>query len=117
MTDYADARKSLELTVRYLEKLNPSAAASLKEGPEETLTVHRLGVSGLLRKTVSTTNPIESCFSVTRSITGRVKRWRGGDMGSAVGGCCPLESRKEIQTREGLQGNPEARSFPATEIY
>jgi len=80
MTDYEEAVKSLELTVRYLERLNPSAAASLKEGLEETLTVHKLGITGLLRKTLSTTNPIEACFSVTRTITGRVKRWRGGDM-------------------------------------
>ena len=42
--------------------------------------MHHLGVTGLLRKTLSTTNPIESCFSVTRTITGRVKRWSGGDM-------------------------------------
>jgi transposase-like protein len=86
MVDYHAAKKSLELTVKHLEKLNPSAAASLKEGLEETLTIHRLGVTGLLRKTLQTTNPIESCFSVTRTITGRVKRWRGDDMVQR----CPL---------------------------
>lgn len=80
MVNYEDAKKSLELTVRYLERLNPSAARSLAEGLEETLTVHRLRVNGLLRKTLASTNPIESCFSITRSITGRVKRWRKGDM-------------------------------------
>lgn len=80
MADYEDAKKSLELTVKYLERLNPSAAGSLKEGLEETLTIHKLGIAGLLRKTLSTTNPIEACFSVTRTITGRVKRWRGADM-------------------------------------
>src|SRR5208337_2247439 len=57
MTNYDHARKSLELTVKYLENLNPSAAASLKEGLEETLTVHKLGVMGILRKTLATTNP------------------------------------------------------------
>jgi transposase-like protein len=61
-------------------RLNPSASASLREGLDETLTVHRLGVPTLPRKTLSTTNPIESCFSVTRTITGRVQRWRGGEM-------------------------------------
>lgn len=80
MADYDKAKESLDLTVRYLERLNPSAAASLREGLEETLTVHKLEVTGLLKKTLSTTNPIESCFSVTRTITGRVKRWNGGDM-------------------------------------
>jgi transposase-like protein len=80
MASHEDAKRSLELVVKHLEMLNPSAAASLREGLEETLTVHRLGVPPLLRKTLSTTNPIESCFSVTRAVTGRVKRWRGGDM-------------------------------------
>jgi putative transposase len=54
---FCDARKSLELTMKYLEKLNPSAAASLKEGLEETLTVHKFGITGLLKKTLQTTNP------------------------------------------------------------
>ncbi len=80
MTDYDKAKKSLDLTVRYMERLNPSAAASLREGLEETLTLHKLEITGLLRKSLSTTSPIESCFSVTRTITGRVKRWSGGDM-------------------------------------
>ncbi len=81
MSSHEDAKRSLELVVKELQMLNPSAAArSLREGLDETLTVHRLGIAGLLRKTLSSTNPIESCFSVTRSITGRVKRWRKGDM-------------------------------------
>jgi transposase-like protein len=80
MKTYEQAKQSLELTVKYLERLNPSAAASLREGLEETLTVHKLGIVDLLRKTLCTTNPIESCFPVTRTVTRRVKRWRGGDM-------------------------------------
>jgi putative transposase len=47
MADYALAEESLDLTVKYLERLNPSAAASLREGLEETLTLHKLGVTGL----------------------------------------------------------------------
>src|SRR5262245_9541016 len=50
--------------------------ASLREGLEETLTVVRLDLSGALRRTLATTNPIESALSVTR----RVTRWRDGDM-------------------------------------
>jgi hypothetical protein len=48
MADYDAAKKSLELTTRYLKKLNPSAAASLREGLEETLTVHKLKIAGHL---------------------------------------------------------------------
>jgi hypothetical protein len=46
----------------------------------ETLTALRLGVAGPLRKTLSSTNPVESALSVGQTITGRVKRWRGGGM-------------------------------------
>ena len=45
-TDYATARASLEGTARWLERVNPDAASSLREGLEETLTVVRLGVAG-----------------------------------------------------------------------
>ena len=107
MTDYDEARKSLDLTVRYLERLNPSAAASLKEGLEETLTVHKLGLTGLLRKTVSTTNPIESCFSVTRTITGRVKRWRGGDMVQRWAVASLLRAEKKFRRVKGYREIPK----------
>jgi hypothetical protein len=63
-----------------LPPLGRIAAASLEEGWEETLTVMRLGVPELLRKTLATTNPIESAFSVAESVTRRLKRWRGGTM-------------------------------------
>jgi putative transposase len=79
-TDYDEALKHLKLTARWLDRISPDAAASLREGMEETLTVVRLGVPELLRKTLATTNPIESAFSVAQNVTARVKRWRDGDM-------------------------------------
>jgi transposase-like protein len=79
-TDHDAAWKRLQTTIRWLERLNPDAAASLREGLEETLTVIRLGVPELLRRTLATTNPIESAFSVAENVTRRVKCWRDGDM-------------------------------------
>jgi putative transposase len=79
-TDYDQALKGLKTTARWLERLNPDAAASLREGMEETLTVIRLGVPELLGRTLATTNPIESAFSVAQNVTRRVKSWREGDM-------------------------------------
>jgi putative transposase len=79
-TDYERALQGLKTTARWLERLNPDAAASLREGMEETLTVVRLRVPELLRRTLATTNPIESAFSVAENVTRRVKRWRDGDM-------------------------------------
>lgn len=107
MASYADARKSLELTVKYLEILNPSAAASLKEGLEETLTVHKLGITELLKKTLQTTNPIESCFSVTRTITGRVKRWRGNDMVQRWAVASLLRAEKKFKRVKGYKEIPK----------
>jgi transposase-like protein len=107
MADYNKAKESLDLTVKYLERLNPSAAASLREGLEETLTLHKLGVAGLLKKTLSTTNPIESCFSVTRTITGRVKRWRGGDMVQRWAVAALLRAEKKFRRVQGYREIPK----------
>ena len=79
-TDYARALALLKKATVWLNGINPDAAASLQEGMEETLTVVRLGVPGKLRRTLSNTNAIESPFSVVEAVTGRVKRWRDGEM-------------------------------------
>ena len=79
-TGYESAKASLESTARWLDRINSDAASSLREGLEETLTVVRMGVPRTLRRTLATTNPIESALSVTRRVTARVTRWRDGDM-------------------------------------
>jgi transposase-like protein len=79
-TDYDRALSLLKKAAVWLEGINPDAAASLREGMEETLTVVRLGVHAKLRQTLSNTNVMESAFSVVEQVTGRVKRWRPGDM-------------------------------------
>jgi transposase-like protein len=80
MKDFDQAKAQLEKTVNWLEGINPSAAASLREGLEETLTVHRLGLPDQLRRSLASTNLIESALSVAANVTQRVKRWRTGDM-------------------------------------
>ncbi len=79
MVDYDAAKKALESLHRELMHINPSAARSLAEGMEETLTVHKLGVPLQLRKTLSSTNVIESAFSIVETVCRNVKRWRDGD--------------------------------------
>ena len=76
MTDYDQARKALRGVVRDLERVNTQAAASLEEGFEETLTLHRLGIPPVLRKSFQTTNLIESSFSYVRRVLRNVKRWQ-----------------------------------------
>ena len=62
-----------------LQELNPSAACSLGEGLDETLTVNQLPLEGWLRQMSATTNPIESTFSVVGTICRRVQCWQRGD--------------------------------------
>ena len=75
MTSYDDAKRSLNKTIEQLERINESAARSLEEGLEETLTVHRLQLPGILRKSFSTSNGIESAFSQGSTVMRNVKRW------------------------------------------
>jgi putative transposase len=79
MADYQDAKRALERLHHELMHLNPSAARSLEEGLEETLTVHKLRVADQLRRTLSCTNVIESAFSIVETVCRNVKRWREGD--------------------------------------
>lgn len=79
-TSYERALATLKTTAAWLARLSPAAAASLREGMEETLTVVKLGLPELLRRTLATTNPVESALSVAAKVTARVKRWRDGDM-------------------------------------
>lgn len=80
MQSEADAREALTSTLRWLEDLSESAAASLREGFDDTLTVHRLGITGTLRRTLATTNPIESAIEIATTHSSRVKRWNGAAM-------------------------------------
>ena len=79
MAGYADAKRALQHLHRELMDINPSAARSLEEGMEETLTVHKLCVPDQLRRTLCCTNVIESAFSIVETVCRNVKRWRDGD--------------------------------------
>ena len=80
MKRFDDAKAPLLKTVEWVEEINPSAAASLKEGLDETLTPHRFGLPDPLHKRLNSTNLIESAINVAPTAASRVKRWRGGDM-------------------------------------
>ena len=74
------AEATLEALAKELDKTHPGAAASLREGMAETLTVLRLGVPPTLARTLRSTNAIESMISISRDHARNVKRWRGGQM-------------------------------------
>jgi transposase-like protein len=80
LDDHDTALDRLRALADELARTDPGAAASLREGMEETLTVTRLGVRGNLKRTLASTNPCESMIETVRRISRNVKRWRNGDM-------------------------------------
>jgi hypothetical protein len=103
MNNYAEAEEALQKIFRQLERINPSAARSLEEGLEETLTVHRLGVGAVLRRKLATTNPIESCLSTVQRVARNVKRWREGDQPLRWTATGLLEAEKKFRRIKGYQ--------------
>jgi transposase-like protein len=74
------AKKQLQRLATSLNAKHPGAAASLREGLEETLTVQALGITGALYRTLRTTNPIENLNGSIAHFTRNVKRWKDGQM-------------------------------------
>ena len=80
LTDADLAEQRLELLASELDRTWPDAAASLREGMDDTLTLMRLGIGGQLAKTLCSTNPCESMIEIVRYTQRNVKRWQDGDM-------------------------------------
>jgi len=80
LDDHDTALDRLRVLADELARTDPGAAASLREGLEETLTITRLGVTGRLKATLASTNPCESMIETVRRISRNVKRWQNGDM-------------------------------------
>ena len=77
--DYAKARSALLAIKKELRLINESAVASLEEGFEESLTVQRLGLSKELRKSLKTTNVIESVLALVGQKTDKVDYWKNSN--------------------------------------
>jgi transposase-like protein len=107
MTGEADARRALDQIHRELERINPSAARSLEEGMEETLTVHKLQMPEMLRKSLASTNIIESAFSVAEALCRRVKRWREGDHRERWAGSALLLAESKFRRVKGYKEIPK----------
>jgi len=102
-TDAKRAQRLLENLARSLEPSHPGAAASLREGLEDTLTLLRLGVKGTLLESLRSTNAIESLNDKIATYTRRVKRWQGGKMMLRWVGAAILDARKGFRGVRGLK--------------
>jgi len=106
-TEVAPARRLLQELARRLDDPYPSAAASVREGLDETLTVITLGLSDRLRQSLATTNAIESLISRTRHVKRNVKRWRGGQMVLRWTAAAVLEAVKGFRRLKGHKDMPK----------
>jgi putative transposase len=106
LEDYAAAQQALIKLHRELMDLNPSAARSLEEGMEQTLTVHRLHLPMQLRRTMASTNVIESAFSIVEQVCRNVKRWHGGDQRERWVGSGLLVAEKQFRRVQGHKQIP-----------
>jgi len=102
--DAARARRLLDNLIRRLAQEHPGAAASLKEGLDELLTVKELGMDELLERMLSTTNVIENMIGNVRDVGARVKRWRGGHMVLRWCAAGMLEAERHFRRIKGHAG-------------
>ena len=100
------AKRLLQDLARRLDTDYPSAAASVREGLDDTLTVLGLGLSERLQRSLATTNAIESLLSRTRHVKRNVKRWRGGTMVLRWVTAGVLEAAKGFRRVNGCQDMP-----------
>jgi putative transposase len=111
-----DAEAQLSTLARELDKTHPGAAASLREGLAETLTVLRLGVPPTLARTLRSTNTIESMISVCRDHAGNVKRWQDGTMALRWCAAGMVEAAKQFRRVNGYLHLPALRAALEAEV-
>jgi transposase-like protein len=106
LRSYRQAKAALLRIHDELNHINPSAARSLEEGMEETLTLHRLKVPVQLWKTLRSTNVIESAFSMVRDVCRNVKRWRPGNQIERWVGSGLVVAEKQFRRIDGYRALP-----------
>jgi putative transposase len=104
------AEAELTELARELAKTHPGAAASLREGMAETLTVLRLGVPPTLARTLRSTNTIESMIEICREHSKNVKRWRDGQMALRWCAAGMTEAGKQFRRVNGHLHLPKLRA-------
>jgi putative transposase len=106
---YAEAKAALDRLAGELRPVNESAARSLAEGLEETLTLHRLGVAGELGRSFKTTNMLESVIAQVEQRTGKVDRWRTSDQKQRWLASALLDIEPRLRRVRGYRALPKLR--------
>jgi putative transposase len=90
-----------------LARKHPGAAASLREGLDEMFTVTRLGITGSLARTLTTSNPIESMISIARTTNRNVTHWRDGQMVLRWTAAGMLNAQRSFRRVRGFKQMPQ----------
>ena len=114
-TTHKEASTALDQILRDLEKVNQSAANSLLEGLDETLTMHKLGLSVELARSLSTTNCIEGFMSQIGAYTDKVDRWHNSSQIQRWTATSALDIEPRLRKIKGFQYLPVLR-FKLQEI-
>jgi putative transposase len=110
------AQAQLEALAAELDKTHPGAAASLREGLAETLTVLRLGVPPTLARSLRSTNPIESMIEICGEHAKNVKNWKDGQMALRWAAAGMLEASKQFRRVNGHLHLPALRAALEADI-
>jgi hypothetical protein len=103
LDDHAAALERLRALAAELDRNHPGAAASLREGLEETLTLQRLGIRGSLKATLASTNPCESMIECVRRTSRNVKHWQSGEMALRWTAAGMLEAERQFRKVVGYR--------------
>lgn len=113
---YAEARAALGRLRQELRSRNVSAVASLDEGLEETLTLHRLGLFSVLGVSLKTTNCLESLHAQLGQLTDKVDRWRTSDQQHRWVASALLHIEPRLRRIKGYRHLPLLRAALQTTI-
>jgi len=110
LDEHAAALDRLRTLASELDRSHPGAAASLREGLEETLTLQRLGIRGSLKTTLASTNPCESMIECVRRSSRNVKRWSSGEMALRWTAAGMLEAERQFARSSATATSPPSPS-------
>jgi transposase-like protein len=105
--DAAAGLRDAKALATALERNHPGAAASLREGMEQLFTVARLGITGAVAKTLTSSNPIESMISIARATNRNVTRWRDGQMVLRWTAAGMLNAQRSFRRVKGYKQMPQ----------
>ena len=108
--EYEEARAALETLQRELEDRNQSAAGSLAEGLDETLTLHRLGVYGVLGRSLKTTNSLESVNALVEERCAKVDHWQNSSQRHRWLATALLDIEPRLRKVMGYRHLPQLRT-------